>query len=358
MNQMPRLALSLSLIVGLGGCPIFGSGGSDGDGYCDPSYGDCYSPCYVDSDCGSNGYCDNSGYCHQYPGTGGSGPSSTASTSSSSPTSTGSTSSTGGAGPTYCGNPDDCQAGETCAPDTTCHPGDCVANGCIYGFVCDLTASPPACVSESPTACGSDSDCASDGAGYKCVSGNCTAPADQCFDGTQCAPGDVCADGKCTPSCSNDTCSTPSYTCSAVDTCTVPTQPCNITNDCGGPDAVCVDGACVPRSPDGTCDTGSVWVENGCIPNQSATFVCSIDGTQDVCAAGSLCLHHSCFISCEPPNQNACSGLPDFNQCKSVNTTSGAHSVCGSSDNLGGQCDPTAGQECGGALICIDGFCH
>jgi len=106
------------------------------------------------------------------------------------------------------------------------------------------------------------------------------------------------------------------------------------------------------------CPPGLVWVENGCIPNQSAFFVCTVDGSQDVCAGGSICLHHSCYISCETPNELACSALPDFNECKTVTTTSGDHAVCGSDQNLGNECDPTIELLCGPGSVCIDGFCN
>jgi hypothetical protein len=137
--------------------------------------------------------------------------------------------------------------------------------------------------------------------------------------------------------------------------CKVPVLTCGITNDCGGPDKVCVAGTCVPRSQAGMCSAGDVWVENGCIPSQSATFVCNQDGAQDACAMGSVCLHHNCYISCAPPNDNACFG--SFPLCKTVTTTSGDHQVCGSTDNLGGDCDPTAGLACSPGKICIDGYC-
>ena len=350
MNQMPRIGLLVSLVAGLAGCPIFGGSSGDGPPTCD-TYADCTQTCTQDSECGANAYCSSYGNCTTYPqtttssGQGGHG-------SSSSSGSTG----TGGAPPTYCGHPSDCGSGETCAPDGTCHKGDCSTNGCIFGFICDGTTSPPACKSESPTACGADADCGA-ASGTKCVNGNCTIPADQCFDQTQCAAGDVCAAGKCTPSCSASQQCTGAYACSNVGTCTVPTKTCTITNDCGGPSEVCVDGACVPRAQNGSCDVGFVWVQNGCIPDQHASFVCTIDGQQDACANGSLCLHHSCYISCALPNPNVCSSLPSFNQCKGVTTSSGAHQVCGSSTNLGGQCDPTAGLACSPGLICIDGFC-
>jgi hypothetical protein len=98
-------------------------------------------------------------------------------------------------------------------------------------------------------------------------------------------------------------------------------------------------------------------VQNGCVPSQKATFICKTDGAQDACASGSLCLHHACYISCESPNQNACVNLPQINQCKPVTTTSGAHQVCGSTNNLGGECNPSGQNTCAGGKICIDGFC-
>jgi hypothetical protein len=39
-----------------------------------------------------------------------------------------------------------------------------------------------------------------------------------------------------------------------------------------------------------------------------------------------------------------------------VATFSGEHQVCGSSDNLGGDCDPET--PCSEGKICIDGFCR
>jgi hypothetical protein len=191
------------------------------------------------------------------------------------------------------------------------------------------------------------------------VSGLCTAPADQCFDQTQCAAGDKCAAGKCTPSCvGNGDCPADSgYNCSAgIGLCISPVKGCTITNDCGAPNLVCVDGACVQRSTGASCPPGDVWVQNGCIPDQKATFVCTTDGVKDVCAQGSLCLHHSCYISCEPPaSPNACDNLGSFNQCKSVSSSSGAHSVCGSNQNLGSECAPD--KACAAGKLCIDGFC-
>ena len=55
---------------------------------------------------------------------------------------------------------------------------------------------------------------------------------------------------------------------------------------------------------------------------------------------------------------DACKSADKFNVCKSVTTSSGAHSVCGSDTNLGTDCDPTQGKNCASPLICIDGFCR
>jgi hypothetical protein len=368
---MPRLAslAVLGFLAGaIGGCPIYTD---DDDGYCD--YGDCHRDyyCSAPSDCPSDEVCGIDNECHigdcsswacadgyrceqmgsndyecviDVSTTGGGGE--------------GGSGGSGGGDVVYCGNPDDCAADETCGTDGACQAGDCTAIDCIFGFTCDQEANPPACIRENPAGCGADADCSSLGADHKCLSGVCTPPADQCFDQTQCPNGDVCAEGKCVPSCAGGASCPSAYMCDAVETCTVPTTSCNITNDCGGgPAYVCVDGACVPRAFNGDCLPGEVWVDNGCIPDQSPIFVCQTEGVQDACAAGSICLHHSCYINCAAPNETACVALPEFDQCKAVTTPTGTFSVCGSDQNLGGECDPTAGIDCMPGLVCIDGFC-
>jgi hypothetical protein len=262
----------------------------------------------------------------------------------------------GGAPSVYCGNPDDCGAGLVCAPDGTCKAGDCSKLGCIFGFQCD--GPTKTCKPTSPDACGADADCAAKGAGYACVDGTCTSPADQCWDQGQCPAGDKCAGGKCVAQCSGDGDCGGGFGCDvALGICSVPKQPCTITNDCASPSLVCVDGACVGRSDQGTCsEAGTVWVENGCLPTEKATFKCSGDGVQDACAAGSVCLHHGCYIACSANPAICPNNLP---VCKSVTTASGAHEVCGSTQNLGGECDPTASppKPCDQGKVCIDGFC-
>jgi hypothetical protein len=414
MKRLSLLGFVGLLASVLAGCPIYGQGDSTTSGCeganCGSSSSSSGTPgtCTSPSDCGQNQTCGSEGQCHpgdcslwgcvsgficrQNPdqtvscqpdgsGTGGSGTGGAGTGGSSTGGSGTGGSGTGGSGTggagtggagtggsgtgggpavVYCGNPKDCSAGQTCAPDGTCKAGNCTVNGCIFGFTCSADGT---CASANPAACGTNADCASAGQGYACVSGICTAPSDQCFDQTQCAAGAKCAAGKCTPACaSNADCPADSgYECNVgLGLCTKPALPCSITNDCGGvATLVCVDGACVPRSSGPTCDPGDVWVQNGCIPSQSATFVCGTDGAQDVCAMGSICLHHSCYISCDPAqNPNACTNLASFNQCKGVTTSSGPHNVCGSNQNLGTDCDPTdPAKACQAGKVCIDGFC-
>jgi hypothetical protein len=260
-------------------------------------------------------------------------------------------------GPVYCGNPSDCGAGLVCAPDGTCKAGDCTKLGCVYGYQCDGPSKT--CKAINPLTCASDGDCAAQGAGYACVSGVCTSPSDQCWDQGQCG-GEKCAAGKCTAGCTTDADCTGAFKCNvALGICSVPKQPCAITNDCGSASLVCVGGACVGRSNQGACSApGTVWVENGCLPDQKASFTCQVDGAQDACVAGSICLHHACYICCEQ-DAAVCANLPSIPDCKSVTTSSGAHMVCGSSQNLGSDCDLTASppKTCSQGKVCIDGYC-
>jgi hypothetical protein len=262
--------------------------------------------------------------------------------------------------PVYCGNPKDCPTGQTCTPEGVCETGSCTSLGCVNGYVCadDGTA----CVPTNPAACMLDGDCGFMGTGYKCVNGTCTAPDKLCTDKTQCPGLANCVDGKCVASCSADagaSCAT-GYVCDAVlGVCTPPASGCSVTSDCDSATLVCVAGACVPEcGAGGTCPTGQVCVANGCIPDQQPKFDCTVDGTQDVCAASSICLHHHCYISCEGANANVCDfNPPELSLCKTVTTSSGEHNICGSNSNLGSECDPTLGPACADGKFCIDGFC-
>ena len=162
------------------------------------------------------------------------------------------------------------------------------------------------------------------------------------------------------PSCGpNEPCPT-GYSCDdAKGVCTGNPTSCTSSAQCQG-SAVCVQEHCVdPCGPGGTCAAGLVCVDGGCMPDQKPVFTCAVDGTQDACQQGSICLRHSCYIACDADaGPDACKSADTFNVCKTVTTSSGPHSVCGSEDNLGTDCDPTQGKNCAAPLICIDGYCR
>jgi hypothetical protein len=393
----------VGLLAGaLAGCPIFSGDGSGGTQTC---VGLCSGGCGSPSDCGQNETCGFDGQCHPGDctipstgcvagytcqvdantqtascvpsstgvgghGTGGMGTAGSTGTTTSTTTSTTSTTTTSTTtAPIYCGHPADCASASICGKDGTCHAGPCNnTNPCIYGYNCQ---SDGTCQSPVPNACDSDANCAS---GSLCIAGAdnkggiCTAPADQCFDGNQCQAGEKCVAGKCELGCATTADCRDGFSCDPMRLiCSVPAKQCVITNDCGGPTQVCVAGSCVPRSTNGTCPTtGDVWTENGCVPNQQATFNCTMEGqmgsgtgTPGVsCAAGSICLHRDCWFSCDPPATNACNGQPILNTCHSVVSSSMTYNICGTSQSLGNQCGAgTQGLSCTGTFICIDGYC-
>jgi hypothetical protein len=250
-------------------------------------------------------------------------------------------------------------------------PGDCTVDGCPSGYTCKLQNGNAACVANSGndagpspySGCFSDNDCTSGdsgGAGYKCLNAKCTAPADQCADETQCGANEQCVQGVCTPSCSATTTCSTGYSCDTNNgVCTGNTGACTVPGGACGSNGICIEGHCNDKcGVNNTCGKGLVCVNGGCMPNQTPNFICTgADGAQSECATGSVCLRHNCYISCQS-DPNACATADQFNQCKTVTTTSGSFNVCGSATNLGSDCDPTIGKNCAGAGVCIDGYCH
>lgn len=266
-----------------------------------------------------------------------------------------------------CTEPSDCASGN-CGADNRCHDNDCSNSGCPSGFVCHLASGAngvPQCVAIGSDGGGASSTCKNDKgcpspAGSKCLSGSCVAPQDQCADATQCAGGAQCVEGACTPTCSqNKPCPT-GYACdTAKGVCTgTNPSPCTTSSQCTGGKA-CVEEHCVdPCGPNGTCATGLVCVDGGCTPDEKPVFTCTTDGAQSNCQAGSICVRHACYIACgADAGADACKSADKFNECKSVATSSGTYSVCGSTSNLGTECDPTQGKNCPSPGVCIDGYC-
>ena len=357
--MMMKHVLSFALlglgVAALAGCPIYSDDDHGGGSHqvcvgsqcydCPNNYlsDDCTPiSCYADSDCPSGYTCSSSQTCVG-------GPTTTT--------------------PTSCASPSDCPSGQVCGSDNQCHSGDCSTAGCVSGYVCKLEGGTPTCealgdaggdAGGTKSTCQADADCNGDGgtAGAKCLSGTCVNPADQCADATQCPAGDQCVAGACTPSCSGSVACPTGYTCdTSKGVCTEPTTTCTDSSTCTG-GTVCVQDACVtPCGAGGTCAAGLVCVDGGCTPDEKPIFTCATDGAQDACQAGSICLRHSCYISCDITVPDSCKSADNFNVCKTVTTSSGDHSVCGSTTNLGTDCDPTQNKACTGSLVCIDGFC-
>ncbi len=266
----------------------------------------------------------------------------------------------GGTGSSSCSKPSDCASGN-CGADHQCHPGNCSTTGCPTNFVCKLSGGVAMCEAVGTgnegvaSLCKSDSDCPTP-AGSKCLSGSCVAPQDQCVDATQCPNGTPCVDGACTPACSASKPCPTGYACDAKGFCTGNAGSCTSSTQCAGGKA-CVQQHCVDACwPGGACGVGLVCVDGGCTPDQKPAFTCVTDGQRDKCQDGSICLRHSCYIACDADaGPDACKNADSFNVCKSVTTSSGAHSVCGSATNLGSECSPTT--SCASAQVCIDGFC-
>jgi hypothetical protein len=195
------------------------------------------------------------------------------------------------------------------------------------------------------------------------LDGTCVPPADQCFDTTQCPANEQCVAGVCTPGCGSGKPCPTGFTCDPkTNVCSGNSNPCGATADGGtcAAGTVCVEDHCVaPCGAGNTCPAGEVCVAGGCIPDQKPQFTCSKEGTQDACATGSICIHHSCYIACSvDAGVDACKNADKFNICKGVTTGGGTYSVCGSVSNLGTDCDPTQNKNCPGAGVCIDGFCR
>ncbi len=345
----------------LGGCPIYPEGRDHriclqgGDCYSCPDddySSDCYTySCDTTDDCPLGATCSSYHTC-----VGGTTPHPT-----------------GDAGPgSSCTRPSDCPSGSTCGADDRCHAGDCSASGCPSGYQCKLSGGTLSCVGSGPgdagkndagfNGCHNDAECGTTGA--KCLNGTCVSPQDQCFDTTQCPNNEQCVQGVCTPACGTGKPPCPTgFACDPkTNVCSGNASPCGATADsgtCGG-GSVCVEDHCVAACGQGNaCPSGQVCVAGGCIPDQKPIFTCGHEGTQDACSSGSICIHHSCYIACSADaGTDACKSADKFNQCKAVTTSTGTYSVCGSTGNLGTECDPTASKACTGSGVCIDGFCR
>ena len=379
MKRILGLGLFGALVAALGGCPIYSGGQSDYrvcDGnQCYDCPANVYSSSCVPWQCGTSLDCPGGYICGE----------DATCVSASSELDGG----TYDANPT-CTQPGDCSSGYTCGADNMCDYGDCTTTGCPTGWDCVLENGAAVCAEELTTsdggapplgddggqsvgdgapidsglACQTSSDCATDGGADGgsaiCLDGVCVAPVNQCYDGTQCPTGDKCVQGACTPTCSQTQACPTGYSCDTNGVCTGDPTPCESNPSVCTGGTVCSQNHCVAACGTGAnaCPVNEQCVQGGCVPNQEPQFTCTNEGVQDACAPGSICLHHSCYIACNLDAANACQSADQFNECKPVTTSTGTYDVCGSSTNLGTQCNPTEGVSCPNAGVCIDGYCH
>jgi hypothetical protein len=335
------------------GCPVF-SGGGGGSETCNAAeYAAGCIPCYSGYDCNPGQICDGT-YCIATPGH---------------------------------------DAG---SPDTGEDGGDCSTTGCGKGQICAVVDGGAVCIANPDgggrdgstdsgtdsgppfTGCINNAACNTDGGtGALCLDGTCVSAANQCTDTTQCPNSEQCVQGACVPACSASMPCPTGYACQfpgdagTTGVCTGNPTPCGAAADAGtcAKGTTCVDEHCVAdcSSGDASCPAGLICVDHGCVPNQRPVFVCdtdgqSGDGKKGECDVGSICLHHSCYISCNPKGSSSCETAAKFNECKEVTESTsdggtGTYYVCGSSTNLGNQCSPT-GTQCPGSEVCIDGYCE
>ncbi len=353
MKRTFSIALFGLSAAALFGCPVFsGGGGGGGGGRC---FDDCVgSSCNTSADCLVAGEVCESNVCTFTEPDAGSHEDA-------------------GADCTFTG----CPSGQACAivnggvscvttvdgslPDGAMFP-DADDGGLDEDADADAAMSSDS-ASDAPVFTGCTSSAACNGQGALCLDGKCVAPADQCTDTTQCPNSEECVQGGCVPTCSSTLPCPTGYSCTTNGVCTGNPAPCGAADGgkaCQG-DTTCVDQHCVTLcgSGDAACGDGLVCVDNGCIPDQKPVFVCNTDGVQDMCDMGSICLHHSCYIACDPEASTSCATADNFNICKPVTTSSGTYFVCASSSNLGSQCDPTRDLACtSGTDVCIDGYCR
>jgi hypothetical protein len=330
--------------IALFGCPVFSGGGGSGNQCSNGGY--CPVTCNSNFDCPSDQICGEFNYCTFPP--------SEASTDDS------------GENCVVNGCPGEDQACATVDGGASCvtlvdgglPEGATETDGGSDATAKDATPDAPVF-----TGCTSNADCGDGGAGALCLDGKCVAPANQCTDTTQCPNSEECVQGGCVPTCSSTMPCPTGYSCTTNGVCTGNPAPCGTADGgakCTG-DTTCVDQHCVTRcgTGDAACADSLVCVDDGCIPDQKPVFVCNTDGVQDKCDTGSICLHHSCYIACDPEASTSCAKADTFNICKPVTTSSGTHYVCASSSNLGSQCDPTRDLSCPTSPdVCIDGYCR
>ena len=384
---MKRLLLGVTILCGsalLGGCPVYSN-----DRYCDgtgcydcpsgttPSNGTCVPwECNSSNDCDPGYVCDatytcvaaagpDAGGCGICPG--GSVCKLSGGILQCTPTSSFDAGASSDAVAAEAGRADgayDAQSDVVATDAVSTSPTDAQASFDVSAPV-DASMARDSGHTAASIPCNANADCGLDG--EKCIDGQCVSESGLCSDTTQCVvSGEACVDGVCEPRCSaTDPCPA-GYACDFTRAvCDLPATACSGagTSTCLG-GSVCVEGRCVaPCASSGdsssACLSGQICVNGGCIPDEAARFTCKNDGQGGLlaneCAASEVCLHHSCYASCDPDDGGTCAD--PATTCRQISVTAGTYAACATSSNLGNACDPAIGKYCPTGA-CVDGYCN
>lgn len=339
---------ALSILLLLGGCPIWGDGGGD------PPTRTCDfgEPCPIGYSC-LDGLCVY-GEFDGGPGFDG-GPLDGGPDFDGGPDVDGGPAVDGGPtdsgvdGGTVCRADGDCAAGFYCGGDRVCAPsGTCVADeDCatvMSGFVCDFRDT---CVPLPEGACRSQADCQGTDA---CIEGFCRDEAEYCAVDTDCGMGRLCLNGACTSLCfGGDT-----EPCGSAEVCDggfcrPAADECSATSECGGGEH-CVNGRCLADCESVACEDGDdVCGDDAfCRADWTERPFCTVGG--DECAVGSDCVEGVCRTPCPTGMDMECTMTdPDLAVC-------GGDNYCRTTVESMPECRLPA--DCGADQDCLNATCR
>lgn len=314
-----RIALAISLLAALPGCPIYGGGGGacDQNADCPPDYR-CAAPrcirtdntCTVANDCAPGASC------------------------------------TGGQCVTSCRTDGDCPPQSYCGPDNTCTASTACstdADCTTAGFWCDFRGT---CAPRPANACRTISDCNT--ASQVCNENVCVDTAMTCQLDLDCPAGTSCVDNQCEAICRSNS------DCLAGDTCVNSfcraTAECTSTSTCSTGEH-CYFGRCLPDCSTASCATGAVC--NGddfCRPSWEGSPFCSVDAD---CANGRVCRSGVCRTPCPTMSVDECRMFDSqFTECAAT----GAEYLCSTPSGFTPECRTPA--DCDPGELCANGRCR
>lgn len=266
-------------------------------------------------------------------------------------------------GPASCNANTDCQGSQYCDTTTrTCVPATACGAGCPTGFTCDSRGlCVPGCRSDAPciaqaaglvcdlasarcvpgNQCSASNPCPS---GQSCINGACRQPTEVCEFAYQCSAGQDCVDGRCRAQCS------PSRACPTGQVCTngycgapASSGTCNCTAN-----QVCVSGACqMICTTDAQCGTGNFCDHGACrVDDRRPAPFCTPPANG--CAAGSNCVDGVCRIACPSGTNNEC-------LMRDTNFPTCNAGICQLANESAPQC---RANTCPSGQLCVNGACR